>query len=264
MESNQDQINKPYMQLDIRIYQPQQVNSSCKESSDNPTSGKRLVSAVSKDVMQYLQLETVLYKQQPSKHFPRLDIRTYQPQQGDTSRKESYDDPSSGKELVSTMDKVRSGAVYHALAKFEDQHVKETADSIVLLNWIFNKLDPKPGILSMINCHMAGENLAVKGFNVNLTRVQIAERRVTPPDPVVMVTFSLENVMPVFVGESNLGPKFVIPGAAYHNTIEDTLHVINTTVNCDTPSDTESAFRTALLSAMKIQALKSTTSYPPD
>ena len=87
----------------------------------------------------------------------------------------------------------------------------------------------------------------VKGFNVNLTRVQIAERRVTPPDPVVMVTCSLENVMPAFVGESNLGPKFVIQGAAYHNTIEDTLHYINTTGNCDTPSDIESEFRTALL-----------------
>ena len=103
----------------------------------------------------------------------------------------------------------------------------------------------------------------VKGFNVYLTREQIAERRVIPPDPVVMVTCSLENVMPAFVGESNLGPKFVIPGTAYHNTIEDTLHVINTTGNCDTPSDTESEFRTASLSVMKIQALESTTSYPP-
>ena len=69
--------------------------------------------------------------------------------------------------------------------------------------------------------------------------------------------------MPAFVGESNLGPKLVIPGAAYHNTIEDTLHVINTTGNCDTPSDTESEFRTALLSLMKMQALEPTTSYPP-
>ena len=70
--------------------------------------------------------------------------------------------------------------------------------------------------------------------------------------------------MPAFVGESNLGPKFVIPGSAlYHNTIENTLHVINTTGNCDTPSDTESDFRTVLLSEMKIQALERTTSYPP-
>ena len=315
MESNQDQTNKPYLELDIRTYQPQHVNSSCKESSEDPTSGKGIVSAVSKDVMQYLQLETVLYRQQPSKYFPQLDMRTYQPQRVDTSRQESSDDqtsreelvstkqfpqwlivpnqqqtskpypqldiriyqlqpvdtsrqesdddPSSGKELVSTIDKVKSGAVYHALAQLEDQHVKEAADSVVLWNWTFNRLDPRPGTLSMINCHMAGENLVVKGFNVNLTRVQIAERRVTPPDPVVMVTCSLENVMPAFVGESNLGPKFVIPGAAYHNTIEDTLHVINTTGNCNTPFDTESEFRTALLSVMKIQALEPTTSYPP-
>ena len=61
MESNQDQTNKPYLLLNIRTYQPQQVNSSCKESSKDPTSGKGVVSAVSKDVMQYLQLEAVLY-----------------------------------------------------------------------------------------------------------------------------------------------------------------------------------------------------------
>ena len=318
-ESNQDQTNKPYLQLDIRAYQPQQVNSSCKESSDDPTSGKGPVSTVSKDVMQYLQLETVLYKQQQSKHYlqlnirtyqpqrvdtlrqessddqtsreelvstinrqdkqsphwlnvpiqqqtckpyPQLDIRIYQPQQVDTSHQESYDDPSSGKELVSTLDKVKSGAVYHALAQLEDQHVKEAADSVVLWNWIFNRLDPRPGILSTINCHMAGE-FVVKGFNVNLTRAQIAERRVSPPDSVVMVTCSLENVMPAFVGESNLGPKFMIPGAAYHNAIEDTLYVINTTGHCDTPSDTESEFRMALLYVMKIQAPEPTTSYPP-
>ena len=319
-ESNQGQTNKPYLQLDTRAYQPQQVNSSCKESSDDPTSGKGPVSAVSKDVMQYLQLETVLYKQQQSKNYlqlnirtyqpqgvdtlrqessddqtsreelvstinrqdkqsphwlnvsnqqqtckpyPQLDIRIYQPQQVDTSHQESYDDPSSGKELVSTIDKVKSGAVYHALAQLEDQRVKEAADSVVLWNWIFNRLDPRPGILSTINCHMAGEYLVVKGFNVNLTRVQIAERRVTPPDSVVMVTCSLENVMPAFVRKSNLGPKFMIPGAAYHNTIEDTLYVNNTTGHCDTPSDTESEFRTALLYVMKIQALEPTTSYPP-
>ena len=71
----------------------------------------------------------------------------------------------------------------------------------------------------------------VSGFNVNLTKVQIAERRVTPP---LMVTCSLENVMPAFVGESNLGPKFVIPGSAYSSTVEDTLQVVNTTYNCDT------------------------------
>ena len=315
IESNQDQTNKPYLQLDIRTYQPQQVNSSCKESSEDPTSGKGVASAVSKNVMQYLQLEAVLYKQQPSKHYPQLDnrtyqpqwvdtsrqessddqpsseelvstkqspqrlivpnqqqtskpypqldIRIYQPQRIDTSRQESYDDPSSGKELSSTIDKVKSGAVYHALAQLEDQHLKEAADSVVLWNWIFNRSDPRPGILSTINCHMAGENLVVKGFNVNLTRVQIAKRSITPPDPVVVVTCSLENVMPAFVGESNLGPKFVIPGAAYQNTTEDTLHVINTTGNCDTPSDTESEFRTALLSVMKIQALEPTTCYLP-
>ena len=102
MESNQGQTNKPYLQLDIRTYQPQQANSSCKESSEDPTSGKGIVSAVSKDFMQYLQLETVLYRQQPSKHFPQLDMRTYQPQRVDTSRQESSDDRTSREELVRT------------------------------------------------------------------------------------------------------------------------------------------------------------------
>ena len=67
---NQQQNSKPYPQLDIRTYQPQQVNSSCKESSHDPTSGKGVVSAVSKDVMQYLQLETVLYQQQLDTPYP--------------------------------------------------------------------------------------------------------------------------------------------------------------------------------------------------
>ena len=41
------------------------------------------------------------------------------------------------------------------------------------------------------------------------------------------------------------------------------MHVINTTGDCDALSDTESEFRTVLLSVMKIQALEPTTSYPP-
>ena len=102
---NQQQHSKPYPQLDIRTYQPQQVKSSCKESSDDPTSGKGVVSSVSKDVMQYLQLETVLYQQQLDKPYPQLDVETYQPQRVDTSRQESFDDLTSGKERVSAYNK---------------------------------------------------------------------------------------------------------------------------------------------------------------
>ena len=252
---------QPYPHLDIRTSQPQQVDTSHQESS---TSREDLDSTSNRQgAKQSLQGLMESNQDLTNKQYLQLDIRTYLPQQVYTSRQESYDDPSSGTELVSTIDKVKSGTVYHALAQLEDQHVKEVADSEVLWNWTFNMLDPRPGILSTINCHMAGENLVVKGFNVNLTRVQIAERRVTPPDSVVMVTCSLENVMPAFVGESNLGPKFAIPGAAYHSTIEDTLHVITTTGNCYTPSDTESEFRMALLSVMMIQVLEPTASYPP-
>ena len=102
---NQQQHSKPYPQLDIRTYQPQQFYSSCKESSDDPTSGKGVVSSVSKDVMQYLQLETVLYQQQLDTPYPQLDVETYQPQRVDTSRQESFDDLTSGKELVSAYNK---------------------------------------------------------------------------------------------------------------------------------------------------------------
>ena len=102
---NQQQHSKPYPQLDIRTYQPQQVNSSCKESSDDPTSGKGVVSSVSKDVMQYLQLETVLYQQQLDTPYPQLDVETYQPQRVDTSRQESFDDLTSGKKQVSAYNK---------------------------------------------------------------------------------------------------------------------------------------------------------------
>ena len=102
---NQHQHSKPYPCLDIRTYLPQQVNSSCKESSDDPTSGKGVVSSVSKYVMQYLQFETVLYQQQLDTPYPQLDVETYQPQRVDTSRQESFDDLTSGKELVSAYNK---------------------------------------------------------------------------------------------------------------------------------------------------------------
>ena len=102
---NQQQHSTPYPQLDIRTYQPQQVNSSCKESSDDPTSGKGVVSSVSKYVMQYLQFETVLYQQLLDTPYPQLDVETYQLQRVDTSRQESFDDLTSRKELVSAYNK---------------------------------------------------------------------------------------------------------------------------------------------------------------
>ena len=89
--------------------------------------------------------------------------------------------------------------------------------------------------------------------------MQIAERRVTPPDPVVMVTCGLENVMPAFVGKSNLGPKFVIPGSAYSSTVEDTLQVVNTTYYCDT----EPVLRTVVQYEIKIHTFEPSNSSPP-
>ena len=119
---NQQQTSKPYPQLDIRNYQWQQVDTSRQESSDDQTSREELVST-----KQFPQWLIVQNQQQTSKPYPQQDIRIYQPQPVDTSPQESNDDPSSGKELVSTIDKVKSGAVYHALAQLEVQHVKEAA-----------------------------------------------------------------------------------------------------------------------------------------
>ena len=105
MESNQDQTKKPYLQLDIGTYQPQRVDTSCKEISDNSTSGKELVSTFNKNVMQSIQLETVLYQLQLDTPYPQVDVETYQPQWVDTSRQESFDDLTLGKELVSANNK---------------------------------------------------------------------------------------------------------------------------------------------------------------
>ena len=85
MESNQDQTKKPYLQLDIGTYQPQlDIDTSCKEISDNSTSGKELVSTFNKNVMQSIQLETVLYQPQLDTPYPQVDVETYQPQWIDT------------------------------------------------------------------------------------------------------------------------------------------------------------------------------------
>ena len=256
-ESNQDLTNKPYLQLDIRTYQQQQVNSSCKESSDDPTSGKGPVSAVSKDVMKYLQLETVLYQQQFDTPYPQLDVETYQTQRVDTSRQESSDDATSGKELDHTLNKVKLCEVYHTLVQLKDKHVEEAAESVVLWKWFFIKCDPQLGILSKMKSHMAGGNLMTIGLKidpVNLQRMDISERRVTSADPVAMDTCKLD-----YGEESNLGSKFVIPGSAYSSTVEDTLQVVNTTYNCDT----EPVLRTVVQYEIEIHTFEPSTSSPP-
>ena len=97
------QPSKHYPQLGMRTYQPQGVDTSRHESSDDQTSREELVST-----KQFPQWLIVPNQQQSSKPYPQLDIRIYQPQPVDTSRQESDDDPSSGKELVSTIDKVKS------------------------------------------------------------------------------------------------------------------------------------------------------------
>ena len=102
MESNQDLINKPYLQRDIGTYQPQRVDTSRKKSSGSSTSGKELVSTFNKYVLQSLQLETVLYQQQLDTPYQQLDVETYQPQRVYISRQESSDDQTSREELVST------------------------------------------------------------------------------------------------------------------------------------------------------------------
>ena len=89
MESNQDRTYKPYLQLDIRNYQWQQVDTSGQESSDDQTSREELGSTINQQDPQWLYVPN---QQQPSKPYLHLDIRTYQPQQVDTSHQESSDD----------------------------------------------------------------------------------------------------------------------------------------------------------------------------
>ena len=102
MESNQDQSNKPYLQLDIWTYQPQQVDTSRQESSDDQTSREELGSTINQEDPQWMFVPN---QQQHSKPYPQLYIRTYQPQQANSSCKESSDDPTSGKRVVSSVSK---------------------------------------------------------------------------------------------------------------------------------------------------------------
>ena len=102
MESNQDWTNKPYLQLDIRTYQPQQVNTSRQESSEDQTLREELGSTINQQDLQWMFVPN---QQQHSKPYLQLDIRTYQPQQVNSSCKESSDDPTSGKGVVSSVSK---------------------------------------------------------------------------------------------------------------------------------------------------------------
>ena len=102
MESNQDRTNKPYLQLDIRTYQPQQVDTSRQESSDDQTSREELGSTINQQDPQWLFVPN---QQQPSKPYPHLDIRTYQPQQVDNSHEESSDDQTSREEIDRTINR---------------------------------------------------------------------------------------------------------------------------------------------------------------
>ena len=54
MESNQDRANKPYLQLDIRTYQQQQVDTSHQESSDDQTSKEEIVRTINREDSQWM------------------------------------------------------------------------------------------------------------------------------------------------------------------------------------------------------------------
>ena len=83
---NQQKPCKPYQKLDIRTYQPQQVDTSHQESSGDQTSREELDSTINRQDKQSPQLLIVPNQHQTSKSYPQLDIRIYRPQEVDTSR----------------------------------------------------------------------------------------------------------------------------------------------------------------------------------
>ena len=103
---NQHCLGKPYLHLNIRTTQPQQVGSSHQESSHDQTSREELDGTINlQDDKQSPQWLIEPNQQWPCKPYPQLDIRTYQPQRVDTSHRESSGDQTSREELDSTINR---------------------------------------------------------------------------------------------------------------------------------------------------------------
>ena len=139
--------------------QPQLVDSSCKDSSI----------ATSPD-LQFPQSGNVL-----NQH--RSDNSKYQPQRVDTSCLDNSGDVTSEQETIITINNVKSCAVYHVPVQVQDQHLEAVidtaAESTILSDKIYNKLDPKPRVLSKMKFHMAGRNLTVNGFKIGPVNMRI-------------------------------------------------------------------------------------------
>ena len=146
-------------QPDNNKNQPQLVDSSCKDSSI----------ATSPD-LQSPQSGNVL-----NQH--RSDNSKYQPQQVDTSCLDNSGDVTSEQETIITINNVKSCAVYHVPVQVQDQHLEAVidtaAESTILSDKIYNKLDPKPRVLSKMKFHMAGRNLTVNGFKIGPVNMRI-------------------------------------------------------------------------------------------
>ena len=146
-------------QPDNNKNQPQLVDSSCKDSSI----------ATSPD-LQFPQSGNVL-----NQH--RSDNSKYQPQRVDTSCLDNSGDVTSEQETIITINNVKSCAVYHVPVQVQDQQLEAVidtaAESTILSDKIYNKLDPKPRVLSKMKFHMAGRNLTVNGFKIGPVNMRI-------------------------------------------------------------------------------------------
>ena len=146
-------------QPDNNKNQPQLVDSSCKDSSI----------ATSPD-LQFPQSGNVL-----NQH--RSDNSKYQPQRVDTSCLDNSGDVTSEQETIITINNVKSCAVYHVPVQVQDQQLEAVidtaAESTILSDKIYNKLDPKPRVLSKMKFHMAGRNLTVNGFKIGPVNLRI-------------------------------------------------------------------------------------------
>ena len=146
-------------QPDNNKNQPQLVDSLCKDSSI----------ATSPD-LQSPQSGNVLNQHQS-------DNSKYQPQQVDTSCLDNSGDVTSEQETIITINNVKSCAVYHVPVQVQDQHLEAVIDtateSTILSDKIYNKLDPKPRVLSKMKFHMAGRNLTVNGFKIGPVNMRI-------------------------------------------------------------------------------------------
>ena len=147
-------------------FQPQLVDTSCLANF-----------VATSEVMQYQQFGNVQNLNQTDKSYQQMDNYKYQPQLVDTSCLDNSGNVTSEQETIITINNVKSCAVYHVQVQVQDQHLEAVIDTVakstILSDEIYNKLDPKPRVLSKIKFHMAGRNITVNGYKIGPVNMRI-------------------------------------------------------------------------------------------